>query len=47
MIAFVAIYIALGTADLLLMLHYSRKGLDDEEDGEAGALPATSPALSY
>jgi len=46
LIAFVVIYIALGAADLLLMLHYSRKGLGDDDD-EAGALPATSPALSY
>ncbi len=30
--AFVLIYIVLGAADLVLMLHYSRKGLGDEDD---------------
>jgi len=48
LITFVLIYIALGAADLTLMLHYSRKGLDGG-DGEAGAAAgaATTPAMSY
>ena len=44
------IYLALGAADLVLMLRYARKGLDPDEDGpdgsSAGAQPAT-PAMSY
>ena len=32
LIAFVLIYIALGAADLVLMLRYSRKGLDRDDD---------------
>jgi len=46
---FVAIYIALGAADLILMLRYSRKGLDSDE-GEVGAgatTATTTPAMSY
>jgi cytochrome d ubiquinol oxidase subunit I len=49
LIVFVAIYIALGAADLILMLRYARKGLGHEDgpsdqssgprDG-AGAIPA-------
>src|SRR5208282_6667793 len=48
LIVFVLIYIALGAADLVLMLHYSRKGLDDEE-GEVGpaAGASTTPGMSY
>jgi cytochrome bd-type quinol oxidase subunit 1 len=48
LIAFVLIYIALGAADLVLMLHYSRKGIEGGE-GEAGEAPAatTTPAMSY
>jgi cytochrome bd ubiquinol oxidase subunit I len=49
LIAFVAIYIALGAADLMLMLRYSRKDLDPE-DGPDGTSPdkhAPSPAMSY
>jgi cytochrome bd-type quinol oxidase subunit 1 len=48
LIAFVLIYIALGAADLVLMLRYSRKGLEGEED-EAGAAAAatTTPAMGY
>jgi cytochrome d ubiquinol oxidase subunit I len=48
LIAFVLIYIALGAADLVLMLRYSRKGLEREED-EAGAAAAatTTPAMGY
>ena len=32
LLVFVAIYAALGAADLVLMLRYSRKGLDDEDE---------------
>jgi cytochrome d ubiquinol oxidase subunit I len=48
LITFVLIYIALGAADLVLMLRYSRKGLEGGE-GEAGeAAGATgTPAMSY
>src|SRR3984957_6763061 len=49
LIAFVLIYIALGAADLLLMLRYSRKGLDPE-DGPEGTGPGAqtpTPAMSY
>ncbi len=49
LIAFVAIYIALGAADLLLMLRYSRKGLDPE-DGPGGTgsdAQTPTPAMSY
>jgi cytochrome d ubiquinol oxidase subunit I len=48
--AFVLIYIALGAADLVLMLRYSRKGLDDEEDKAAGSGSkdvSVVPALTY
>jgi cytochrome d ubiquinol oxidase subunit I len=46
--AFVAIYIALGAADLFLMLRYSRKGLEEEPAaGDSGAGGATVPALTY
>jgi cytochrome d ubiquinol oxidase subunit I len=49
---FVAIYAALGAADLVLMLRYSRKGLvyEDETDSEskgAGAAAGAIPALTY
>jgi cytochrome d ubiquinol oxidase subunit I len=53
LIAFVLVYIALGAADLILMLRYSRKGLDPEErrdDGPDGSAPGSqtpTPALSY
>jgi cytochrome d ubiquinol oxidase subunit I len=45
LIVFVAIYIALGAADLVLMLRYARRGLDpdppaDTSAGGAGAMPA-------
>ncbi len=52
LIAFVLIYIVLGAADLLLMLHYARKGIidpDDDPDG-SGSGPGThapTPAMSY
>jgi cytochrome d ubiquinol oxidase subunit I len=49
---FVLIYIALGAADLLLMLRYARKELgheDDEADQPGAARPGAStiPALTY
>jgi cytochrome d ubiquinol oxidase subunit I len=52
LIAFVAIYIALGAADLVLMLRYGRKELDDghdDTDGSDAASPGatTIPALTY
>jgi cytochrome d ubiquinol oxidase subunit I len=50
LIAFLLVYIALGAADLLLMLRYSRKELDDGHDDESGAAGkgATAiPALTY
>jgi cytochrome d ubiquinol oxidase subunit I len=45
--AFVVIYIALGAADVFLMLRYARKGLarEEPEPGVAGATPI--PALTY
>ena len=48
LIVFVLIYIALGAADLVLMLRYSRKGVEGGE-GEAGAAAeaTTTPAMSY
>jgi cytochrome bd-type quinol oxidase subunit 1 len=49
--AFVASYIVLGAADLLLMLRYSRRGLaeaDAEAPAQDGELPGTpTPALTY
>jgi cytochrome bd ubiquinol oxidase subunit I len=52
LIAFVLIYIALGAADLVLMLHYGRKELDREdggtdESGPSAAGATTIPALTY
>ena len=47
LIAFVLIYIALGAADLLLMLRYSRKGLDDDSEGTGAAGATPTPALTY
>jgi cytochrome bd ubiquinol oxidase subunit I len=50
LIAFLLVYIAMGAADLVLMLHYSRKELGDEHDDESGAAGkgATAiPALTY
>ena len=47
LIAFVLIYIALGAADLLLMLRYSRKGLDDDVEGTGAAGSTPTPALTY
>jgi cytochrome bd ubiquinol oxidase subunit I len=50
LIVFVAIYIALGAADVVLMLRYSRKELDHDDGGSSGAASAgasTIPALTY
>jgi cytochrome bd ubiquinol oxidase subunit I len=52
LIVFVLIYVALGAADLVLMVRYGRKELDEEHDdsGESGAAStgtATIPALTY
>jgi cytochrome d ubiquinol oxidase subunit I len=49
LIAFVLIYIALGAADLVLMLRYSRKGLDYEDSTRGGSNTADSAlaALTY
>ncbi len=52
LLVFVAIYAALGAADLVLMLRYSRKGLhgEDGSDGDLQTTPggaAAIPALTY
>jgi len=49
LIAFVLIYLALGAADLVLMLRYSRKDLDPDEgsDGTSPDAHSPTPALSY
>jgi cytochrome d ubiquinol oxidase subunit I len=51
LVAFVAIYIALGAADLVLMLRYGRKELDPEDDAggpdASGRGATTIPALTY
>jgi cytochrome d ubiquinol oxidase subunit I len=49
LIAFVLIYIALGAADLVLMLRYAKKGLDYEDTprGEAPAADSALAALTY
>ncbi len=49
LIAFVLVYIALGAADLILMLRYSRKGLDPDEgpEGTGSGAQTPSPAMSY
>ena len=49
LIAFVAIYIALGAADLTLMLRYGRKELGDEhdDDSQSGSGATAVPALTY
>ncbi len=51
LIAFVLIYIALGAADLVLMMRYGRKELDREDDvdgsGASGKGATTIPALTY
>jgi cytochrome d ubiquinol oxidase subunit I len=49
--AFVLIYIALGAADLVLMMRYGRKELDRDDDadgsGASGKGATTIPALTY
>jgi cytochrome d ubiquinol oxidase subunit I len=47
LIAFVLIYIALGAADLVLMLRYSRKGLEGEEGATGAATAEATPAMGY
>jgi cytochrome bd ubiquinol oxidase subunit I len=56
LIVFVLIYLALGAADVVLMLRYARRGLDaaDEHGGDAGAQAGAPgegahaiPALTY
>jgi cytochrome d ubiquinol oxidase subunit I len=49
LIAFVLAYIALGAADLVLMLRYSRHGLAhaDTEAAEPSGGPDSVPALTY
>src|SRR5262249_47147625 len=40
---FVLIYIALGAADVILMLRYARKGLAEEEPTQPGGGPGAAP----
>ncbi len=49
LIAFVLVYIGLGAADLILMLRYSRKGLDPDDgpEGTGSATQAPTPVMSY
>jgi cytochrome bd ubiquinol oxidase subunit I len=53
LIVFVLIYIALGIADVVLMVRYARKGLDSEEETSSTSPGSTSdgaeaiPALTY
>ena len=50
LIALILAYIVLGAADLMLMLRYSRRGLDhaDAEAAEPSDAPGTvAPALTY
>ena len=49
LIVFVLIYIALGAADVVLMLRYSRRGLDHEDvaEAEASSGGAPIPVLTY
>ncbi len=51
LIAFVLIYIALGAADLILMLRYGRKELDNDDDAGGSSASSTGastiPALTY
>jgi cytochrome d ubiquinol oxidase subunit I len=45
--AFVLVYIALGAADLILMLRYSRRGLAQADAEAAEPTGAAEPALTY
>ncbi len=49
LIAFVLVYIALGAADLILMLRYARKGLDPDDglEGTGSTTQAPTPVMSY
>ena len=49
LIAFVLVYIALGAADVVLMLRYSRRDLDRDDDGEStpGSGSEPLPAMTY
>ena len=49
LIAFVLVYIALGAADVVLMLRYSRRDLDSYDDGDGTGAPGSDPlpALTY
>jgi cytochrome d ubiquinol oxidase subunit I len=49
LIAFVLIYIALGAADVVLMLRYARKGLEESDDkrAQSGSDVGAMPALTY
>ncbi|HWX86801.1 MAG TPA: cytochrome ubiquinol oxidase subunit I [Solirubrobacteraceae bacterium] len=49
LIAFVTIYIALGAADLILMLRYARKGLDPDDGlgGPGSGAQTPTPVMSY
>jgi cytochrome d ubiquinol oxidase subunit I len=50
LIAFVLVYAAMGAADLVLMLNYSRKDLEQghgEDQGAAGSGASATPALTY
>ncbi|HEY3728821.1 MAG TPA: cytochrome ubiquinol oxidase subunit I [Solirubrobacteraceae bacterium] len=49
LIVFVALYLALGAADLFLMLRYARRGLPDAEAAQPdpGAGPTAAPELAY
>jgi cytochrome bd ubiquinol oxidase subunit I len=49
LIAFVLIYIALGAADVVLMLRYARKGLEESDDkrAQSGSDVGAVPALTY
>ena len=40
LIAFVLAYIVLGAADLFLMLRYSRRGLEEQDEVGAAAVPS-------
>ncbi len=43
LVVFVAIYAALGAADVVLMLRYARRGLDHGDEGAEGAGGADGP----
>jgi cytochrome d ubiquinol oxidase subunit I len=47
LIAFVLLYIALGAADLFLMLRYARRGLPEEHPADQGAAAPVLPEPAY